>query len=538
MKTMFPPIEPLESRIAPSVFLVTTTADTADGLHDTGSLRDALAKADVSPGADIIKFKLPAPAAHSENIITLNNGYGELTSLGNVTITGPGAGKLIINGNGNQRVFDLNDHNSGTDSPATISGISMMNGNTVDYGGAIYSAESLTLKNVVISGSSSSKGGGALCLSGGVASTVKASITGCLISGNSAKYGGGLYLRNLASATISQSVISGNSAAIDEDGGGVYLTINGSGKGASITNSQITGNTGGFGGGLYLKDYNSAATSKITVSHCTISGNISKTNTPTEGGGGGIYAPLGNFVVTATTIENNTAVYNGGGIAAGYSLNFSLAMSGCTISGNTATSSSGYGGGGIFLHGNSTTTAAKITGTTITGNYSGKYGGGGGVSAFGYGNNKVDLTISGGVFSDNIAGHNVGGGIFAQGDGAISITGAKVTGNHAAGRGAGIFAQSSAATVVIKGAVVSGNLSDHAGGGLDIEESPNFLVTGGSVTGNGAGSYGGGVYIFGTLAHPSSGSIKGVTISGNTADAKGGGVYLGSHSTLTLQTAK
>src|SRR5581483_7612918 len=401
----------------------------------------------------------------------------------------------------------------------------------------IYSAESLTLKNVVISGSSSSKGGGALCLSGGVASTVKASITGCLISGNSAKYGGGLYLRNLASATISQSVISGNSAAIDEDGGGVYLTINGRGKGASITNSQITGNTGGFGGGLYLKDYNSAATSKITVSHCTISGNISKTNTPTEGGGGGIYAPLGNFVVTATTIENNTAVYNGGGIAAGYSLNFSLAMSGCTISGNTATSSSGYGGGGIFLHGNSTTTAAKITGTTITGNYSGKYGGGGGVSAFGYGNNKVDLTISGGVFSDNIAGHNVGGGIFAQGDGAISITGAKVTGNHAAGRGAGIFAQSSAATVVIKGAVVSGNLSDHAGGGLDIEDSPNFLVTGGSVTGNGAGSYGGGVYIFGTLAHPSSGSIKGVTISGNTADAKGGGVYLGSHSTLTLQTA-
>ena len=67
-------------------------------------------------------FKLPAPPAHGENVITLTS--GELTSKGDVTIVGPGAGKLIVSGNGTGRVFDIDDGSTLTDSPATITGLS------------------------------------------------------------------------------------------------------------------------------------------------------------------------------------------------------------------------------------------------------------------------------------------------------------------------------------------------------------------------------------------------------------------------------
>lgn len=82
-----------------------------------------------------IAFHLPAPPLHGENIITLTS--GELTSLGNVTIAGPGAGKLILDGNNASRIFDINDGTTTTDSPMTISGLSIVHGNTTGQGGGI-----------------------------------------------------------------------------------------------------------------------------------------------------------------------------------------------------------------------------------------------------------------------------------------------------------------------------------------------------------------------------------------------------------------
>jgi hypothetical protein len=189
-----PNIEPLESRIAPAVFIVTTTADTTDSMHDTGSLRDALAKADAQGGMNTIKFHLPAAAAGSENTITLTNGL--LTSKGDVTIIGPGAGKLIINGNAASGVFQFGAAvETKTDHPVTITGLSIMNGNNATYlGGGILSYESLTLKNVVISGNTA-PGGGAVSVDGSAAAGTKVSISNSLITKNSATSGyGGLDL--------------------------------------------------------------------------------------------------------------------------------------------------------------------------------------------------------------------------------------------------------------------------------------------------------------------------------------------------------
>src|SRR5262245_3887736 len=140
-----PVLQALESRVAPATFTVKNLNDSG-----TDSLRAALLAADTLPGPDKIVFKLPAPAPHSENTIVL--GGTELKSNGKVTITGPGAGKLIIDAAGASRVFDINDGDDTKDSPTTISGLSIIRGAAAGaFGGGIYSSESLTLKNVVIS---------------------------------------------------------------------------------------------------------------------------------------------------------------------------------------------------------------------------------------------------------------------------------------------------------------------------------------------------------------------------------------------------
>src|SRR4051794_3896163 len=88
MKTLFSSLEVLEARIAPASFVVTNLTD-----NDPGSLRDALSKADNSAGKDTITFKLAPATGGTENIINL---LAVLKSTGDVTITGPGSGKLII----------------------------------------------------------------------------------------------------------------------------------------------------------------------------------------------------------------------------------------------------------------------------------------------------------------------------------------------------------------------------------------------------------------------------------------------------------
>ena len=56
MKKIIPNLQALEARLAPSTFTVTTLADAL-----AGSLRDALAQADMHAGHDTIRFHLPAP---------------------------------------------------------------------------------------------------------------------------------------------------------------------------------------------------------------------------------------------------------------------------------------------------------------------------------------------------------------------------------------------------------------------------------------------------------------------------------------------
>src|SRR5262249_35839061 len=88
-------LEPLEDRCVPSTFTVSNLNDAGPG-----SLRQAVLAANASPGADVIAF---SPAVRG----TLTLTSGELAVSDDLTISGPGAGRLTVSGNHASRVFDV-----------------------------------------------------------------------------------------------------------------------------------------------------------------------------------------------------------------------------------------------------------------------------------------------------------------------------------------------------------------------------------------------------------------------------------------------
>ena len=114
---------------------------TVTNLNDSGagSLRDAVAQANLNAGADTIDFAVTGT-------ITLTSGLIRIES-GPLTIVGPGAANLTIDGNLNSRIFAVIDGPSVPACPAltgpadyavSISGLTLRNGsrNVVDSAGA------------------------------------------------------------------------------------------------------------------------------------------------------------------------------------------------------------------------------------------------------------------------------------------------------------------------------------------------------------------------------------------------------------------
>src|SRR2546423_12569 len=124
-------------------FVVTNTADSG-----AGSLRQVLS--DTSDG-DTVRFD---PSLNGKTI-TLTS--GELSVNKNVTISGPGAGQLSVNGNAAGRVFRISAART-----VTISGLTIQNGSAPApnrQGGGIYNDHAtLMLNNCTISGNTADQG--------------------------------------------------------------------------------------------------------------------------------------------------------------------------------------------------------------------------------------------------------------------------------------------------------------------------------------------------------------------------------------------
>jgi hypothetical protein len=191
--------------------------------------------------------------------------------------------------------------------------------------------------------------------------------------------------------------------------------------------------------------------------------------------GGGVTATVSNV-----TIENGSAPgpsYTGGGILS----SGALAISDCTLSGNSAASAGD--GGAIFNSG-----ALTVTGCTFSANSAGLGGG----AIFGSG----PTTISNSAFSGNSA--QLGGGFLNFGTGSL-VQDSTFSGNSASDEGGGIdnaygTIQAIVGCTLSGNSQGSGNISNRGGGGIANSSSGTIaLISGCTLTGNTALGPGAGI---------------------------------------------
>ncbi|MBX7105228.1 MAG: hypothetical protein K1X57_14190 [Gemmataceae bacterium] len=269
-----------------------------------GSLRQALLDANATGGTlDTITFD--AGVFSSPSTITLTT--GELAISDSVLITGPGSGKLTINGSSTGRLFNIGG--AGTLN-VTVSGMTLTKGSVAAAGGAILiDNESVTLTDLTILGNTSSAtGGGAIAVASAGGSVT---ISNSTLSNNSATGGGAVRLAPGTSFSLTGSAVANNTST--GVGGGIAVNpLNAAGAGVSVfvLNSTISGNlASGDGAGLYFAGVVGAG--GFTVRNSTVSG-----NRITAGNGGGIRLRNmdGTFDLQNSTVANNTSTANGGGM--------------------------------------------------------------------------------------------------------------------------------------------------------------------------------------------------------------------------------
>ena len=184
----FSRIEPLESRIAPASVavvapvteeIVTTLKDTTNATQTTGSLRDAILRAD---GAGEHVYILFETSVHGKEVplkgvINIDAALGPLPAItGNVSIEGSG---IVINGKG--KVQGLSITSGATN--VSINGLTIENGTSYSGGDlSIDGGTNISLTDVKLLNGKASDGAGLYINESGVNVT----ITGSLIRGNRA----------------------------------------------------------------------------------------------------------------------------------------------------------------------------------------------------------------------------------------------------------------------------------------------------------------------------------------------------------------
>lgn len=194
-----------------------------------------------------------------------------------------------------------------------------------------------------------------------------------------------------------------------------------------------------------------------------------------------------NFTISDVTITGGkeTTAVGGGGIIGG-SINNTMSVSNCVISGNSATGVGTLGGGGLLYTGGSLT----ITGTSFVSNSTSTSGGGLGYTA---GDPLIrtpslgTLTVTGSSFSNNSAGSAAAGGggadlyDFNGGIGNYSINSSSFSNNSApAGSGGAIIVESGPLTLTTSS--LTGNSANLTGGA--IASSGSASVTFSRLVGN------------------------------------------------------
>jgi predicted outer membrane repeat protein len=393
-------------QIGAATITVTNTNDSGPG-----SLRQALANAN---NGDRINFAVTGT-------ITLTSGGLAVTK--NVTISGPGANQLAIDGN--QALFAFGVFPQRT---VSISGLSIRNAQV----GVYNNRGALSVSNCVLSGNSTAglhnnagqgSGGASMTVANSIISNAQVgisnnqgtvSVINCVLSGNS--FAG---LHNYvsggsdgASMTVANSIISNNAGEgainwLPSDGGGCACM--------TITDSVVSNNTDGM---FNIGDAFPGAASLAVVNSNVSDNNQGGINNIANGGSGGS--------ATATIVST-------------------------TVSGNSA--------GGVLITAGVGSAEVTIANSTISGNST--YGGIKAVNFFPLSAAAANLSVANSTISGNSAGDS-GGGIYASALADFSIVNSTISGNSAGTSGGGIY--KSASSLNVANSTITGNSAAFGGG--------------------------------------------------------------------------
>jgi hypothetical protein len=281
-------------RCAAATLVVYNTNDSG-----AGSLRQAIADDAAMGGANTIMFSNSVTG-------TIILATGELLINNNVTILGPGAGKLAVDGNALSRVFHI-----GTNFGASISGLTITNGASLAGGGIYVDQAELTLSNCIVSGNLATNGGG--IYNNGKNSASLLILANSTLSGNFARSAAGGIFNDGSSMGIAQLEMRNctlNSNSASGGVGGIYnFAPNGDAE-ALVLSTTFSGNSGNGAGGIL--SFAAMYATTVQVGNTILKAGVSGPNLVSGGvaafisDGYNLCSDNGGGVLTNTTDQINT----------------------------------------------------------------------------------------------------------------------------------------------------------------------------------------------------------------------------------------
>jgi hypothetical protein len=302
-------LEALEERQLLAGITVTNLTDVINGItssidaltntpgEDGVSLREAILATNATPGNDIVDFAPNLAAVDAAIEIT----QGKINITGDLTITGPAANLLTIDGSDASRVLEIFSGRI-----VAISGLSIMDGYANDdggpdsRGGCIYNGGGhLTLDGVELRNNRANTQGGAIFSSGG-----SLTIRSCTFYDNDAVTGGGaIYTAtgatSAAPTNIINSTFSGNHSTSSAGAIAVAPT-----NFVEVMSCTITANSSGSSaGGVHaVSPYK-----RITLHNAIVAGNTGSAGAPSDLGAN-VYDSTSSYNLIGVEISDlNTA---------------------------------------------------------------------------------------------------------------------------------------------------------------------------------------------------------------------------------------